>query len=350
LSVGTRLGFAARYMALGVAALVAVTACGGSSQNPSGSTTPTTTATVKIGVYREISEAFLWNIGQFSRKYGIEPQFLEAGSYPEQLQAVAKGDTDIGIIGIPQIATMASENLSSLKVVAGYSLGGQNIVMRNDENVSNWKDLEGKTVGAPLSTGTGIMLQIALLESGADMSKVHLVQSGFSGTAELQALQSKQWDGLGFWSPVTDQAVVSGYGHYVPTMDMNKTSIGPANGVMVAGPKLLGNRTLLVNFLKAFNESLDYTRSNPNRWVDIAIQLTSVSNAVVREALKHQDLNIDIDVQAAQKTAKYGPQFGFAKTDASGQIANFIDASYLAEATGKSVSDVTKPVQMSPVG
>jgi len=306
--------------------------------------------TVKIGVYREISEAFLWNIGQFSRKYGIEPQFLEAGSYPEQLQAVAHGDDDIGIIGIPQIATLADKNLSSLKVVAGFSLGGQNIVVRKDINATSWKDLEGKTVGSPLSTGTGIMLQIALLESGADMSKVKLVQSGFTGTAELQALQSHQWDGLGFWSPVVDQAVVGGYAKYVPGMDMNATSIGPANGVMVAGPSLLGNRTLLVNFLKAFTESMNYTRSNPNRWVDIAIQLTSTNNAVVRESLKHQDLSYDIDVQAAQKIAKYGPKFGFATTDVSSTVANFIDASYLAAATGKSVSDVTQPVHMSPVG
>ena len=71
---------------------------------------------------------------------------------------------------------------------------------------------------------------------------------------------------------------------------------------------------------------------------------------MVREALKHQDISYGIDVQAAQKTAKFGPQFGFATTDVSSTVANSIDASYLAEATGKSTSELTKPAHMSPVG
>ncbi len=316
------------------------TACG-LSQSGKDSTVRQPT-TLKIGCYREISEAFLWDLSRFSQKYGITPECVEFAAYAESMQAVARGDVDLGYSGIPQIATAADGNLS-VKAVAGYGLGGQNIVLRKGVTASAWSDLQGKRICAPLPSGAGIMLRIALLENDVDLSKVQLIDSGFVGQANLQALQAGNCDGLVMWSPIVDTAVVDGYAHYAtPLLDLSTaTSIGAANGILFAGARLLKDRALLVDFLKAYTESLEFMRSHPDEWRSVAIQLTGVRSDVVAEALKHQGLNYNLDLAAARAAAKYGPQFGYAKSDVSSSVASFVDASFLSAATGKTAGELT---------
>jgi ABC-type nitrate/sulfonate/bicarbonate transport system substrate-binding protein len=322
------------------AAAVGLSTSSGARQSP---------RVVKIGVYREISEAFLWNIGKYLKKYNIEPKFVEAGAYPQQVLALQKGDTDFGIIGVPQIATLAAAHDKKVKVVAGYSLGGQEIVLRNDVQATNWNQLAGKTIGAPLSTATGIMVRIAMDIAHAP-STVKIAQAGFTGTAELQALQSNQWQGLAYWPPTDAIAVTSGYAHWVKPntpLDINATPAGPANGLIGAGPAVRKDRALMTNFLKAFTESLVWTRSHPSAWISLASELTSVKPDVVKASLTQEKLNYGVDVQGIYFVGKYGPKLGFTKRKPTmSDVRSVIDVSYLAKATGKSQAQLTKRLRL----
>jgi ABC-type nitrate/sulfonate/bicarbonate transport system substrate-binding protein len=304
---------------------------------------------VKIGVYREISEAFLWNIGKYLKKYNIEPKFVEAGAYPQQVLALQKGDTDFGIIGVPQIAALAAARDKKVKVVAGYSLGGQEIVLRNDVKATNWNQLAGKTIGAPLSTATGIMVRIAMDRAKAP-SSVNVAQAGFTGTAELQALRSNQWQGLAYWPPTDAQAVVDGYAHWVKPntpLDINATPAGPANGLIGAGASVRKDSTLMTNFLKAFAESLVYTRSHRSEWIKLAAELTSVKPEVVRASLTQMKLNYGVDVPGIYFVGQYGTKLGFTKRKPTmSDVRAIVDVSYLAKATGKSQAQLTKRLRL----
>lgn len=345
-----------RLLAAAATVILLVAACS-SAATPSPTTAPTNAATaaptaeatpapatITVGVYREISEAFLWNIGTEAAKYNITVKFSELGSYPEQIQGLTKGSADIVIASAPQVAGLASDGITNLKAVVGYGVAGQNLVAHTGVTITGWKDLEGKKVCAPYSTGTGIIAKIAMLEGGVNLDNVTLVQSGFTGTAELQLLASGGCDVLGYWSPVIDQAVIDGTGAYNPAIDINKTTIGAQNGMMVAGPRLLGDKALLVNFLKAFVASLEATKADTNLWASVAGEVTGAKPDVIAEALKHQALNYGIDVASIKAAAKYGPQFGYAKTDAGDAVMNNVDLSFLAEATGKSVADLSVPI------
>jgi ABC-type nitrate/sulfonate/bicarbonate transport system substrate-binding protein len=304
---------------------------------------------VKIGVYREISEAFLWNIGKYLKKYNIEPKFVEAGAYPQQVLALQKGDTDFGIIGVPQIAALAAARDKKVKVVAGYSLGGQEIVLRNDVKATNWNQLAGKTIGAPLSTATGIMVRIAMDRAKAP-SSVKVAQAGFTGTAELQALRSNQWQGLAYWPPTDAQAVVDGYAYWVKPnspLDINATPAGPANGLIGAGANVRKDSTLMTNFLKAFTESLVHTRSHRAEWVKLASELTSVKPEVVRASLTQMKLNYGVDVPGIYFVGQYGTKLGFTKRKPTmSDVRAIVDVSYLAKATGKSQAQLTKRLRL----
>jgi ABC-type nitrate/sulfonate/bicarbonate transport system substrate-binding protein len=305
---------------------------------------------VRIGVVREISEAFLWNIGKFAARYGITPKFVEAGAYPQQVQALEKGNTDFGIIGVPQIATLAASGPKNIKVIAGYSLGGQEMVLRNEVKARKWAGLEGKTIGAPLFTAAGIMLQIAMDIGHANKAKIKVANSGFTGTAELQALQANQWQALVFWPPTDAEAVAAGYAHWAPSnsqLDIDATPAGPANGLMAAGPTALKDPSLVADFMKAYVASLVWTRSHPSQWISLASQLTSVKPSAVKESLTHLKLNYGIDKHAVLVVGKYGPRFGFTKkVPTMAQINKVIDPSFLAQATGKSVAALTKPLRL----
>lgn len=328
-------------VALAATALVAA-ACGSSGSN-SGGTTATTT--VKIACDRELSEVFLWDLGTFAKKYGIDPQCVQIQSFDESLQAVSNGSVDIGVLGIPQMSTVASKGLP-LKIVAGYTNAGQNVVIRKGETINSWTDFQGKTICVPQGTGTAIMVNIALQQEGVDLSKVKVQGIGFVTSAALQAVQNGQCDALGYWSPVVDQAEQQGVAQYnTPAIDLNTaTTIGAANGVMVANSHLYGNKTLIDNFMKAYVESMNYYKAHPDKWASIGAQVTGADQSLLAAALKHQEAVFNVDVKAAQAAAAYGPKFGYATSDVSAQIPGIVDVSALAQATGKSESDLTQPV------
>lgn len=338
-----RLGLALLAMGLSVSAIGTTAVAAVAKRAPKSSNF----TTITIGADRETQEAFIWNINSFLAKYHIKADLEQFTNYPASLQALAKGEIDFGILGIEQMDTMASSNITNVKVITGFDLAGQNLVLGSGVNATTWKQLEGRTIAAPLSTGTGILLEIALLQAGV-LNKVHLVDGGFVGTTYLEAMKTHKWAGFAFWSPTPDEGALTGEDHYVSTLNINCTTIGPANGVIGANTGILKHRAVVVDFLKAFVASMNYDKTHPNAWVQQASEVTGTGPSYVRASLKYLDIQYGIDVTAAERAAAYGPKFGYAKTDAASKIPGVVDASFLSAATGESVAQIEAPVKMPP--
>jgi ABC-type nitrate/sulfonate/bicarbonate transport system substrate-binding protein len=303
---------------------------------------------VKIACDRELSEVFLWDLARFAKPYGIKPQCVQIQSFDESLQAVSNGSVSAGVLGIPQMSTVASKNLP-LKVIAGYTNGGQNIVIKNGVNVSSWSDFEGKSICVPQGTGSAIMVDIALLQQHVPISKVTIKPIGFVTTTALQALSGGQCDALAYWSPVTDQAVSQNIGHYSKAIDLNRaTTIGAANGVLLANSKLYGNKTLLSHFLKAYLASMSYYGAHPSQWASVGAQLTGTGVSLLTAALPHQQATYHVDVKAAQAAAAYAPKFGYGNTGIASKIPGLVDLSGLASITGQSTSTLEQAPAVAP--
>ncbi len=341
----------------GVASAAVLAACGSSSSSSSSTGTSSVapshaasggrTTTVKIACDRELSEVFLWDLGRFAKQFGINPQCVEIQSFDESLQAVSNGSTNAGVLGIPEISTVASKNLP-LKVIAGYTNGGQNIVVKNGINVSTWSDFEGKTICVPQGTGVAIMVDIALLQQHIPISKVTVRPIGFVTTTALQALAGGGCDALAYWSPVVDQAVSQNIGHYSKAIDLNRaTSLGGANGVLVANSSLYGNQTLLTNFLKAYVAAMNYYTEHTSQWASVGAQLTGTNVSLLTSALPHQQATYQVDVKAAEAAAAYAPQFGYGNAGSASKIPSLIDLSGLASATGQSTSSLERAPAMA---
>ncbi len=337
---------------MGIVAIALIAGCGSSNKSPSASSnsasTSKTLTTVKLACDRELSEVFIWNLSQFAKKYGINPKCVEIQSYDESLQAVSNGSVDAGVLGVPQISTVASKGLP-VKVIAGYTDGGQNLIVKTGLNITTWSGLEGKTVCVPQGTGVAIMVDIALLQQHVPVSKVDIRPIGFVTTTALQALSGGTCDALAYWSPVVDQAVSQKSGNYVSTLDLNRaTNLGAANGVLVANSTLYNNKTLLVNFLKAYVASMNYYKAHLSAWASIGAQLTGTGQSLLATALPHQQATYHVDLKAAEAAAVYAPKLGYGNAKIASKIPGVIDLSGLAAATGQSVASLEQAPAIAP--
>jgi ABC-type nitrate/sulfonate/bicarbonate transport system substrate-binding protein len=188
------------------------------------------------------------------------------------------------------------------------------------------------------------MVQIALLAKGLEKT-VKVQGIGFVTTAAIQGLQNGTCDALAYWSPVMEQAVDAGAAHFSSAIELNRaTPLGAADGVMAANKQFLSNRTLAVNFLKAFVASMKYYDAHPGEWATKAAQLTGATKKLSTESYAHQIAVYKVDLKAMQAAAKFGPKLGFEPRDVSSKIRSVIDVSLLSAATGQSQASLLKSV------
>jgi ABC-type nitrate/sulfonate/bicarbonate transport system substrate-binding protein len=255
---------------------------------------------------------------------------------------VQTGAVQVASLGYATPAIMAEQNISTVKIIAGIYLGGQNLIIRKGVDFRSWKDLEGKRIGRPPGTYVAILFTLAAEANNVDLSKVNIVNTTAAGTAELQALRNGDLDGLVMFSPTPDRAVVDGYAVYPPCCNISSTAkFGGHNQILGANTDFVKDRALAVNFLKAFVEAQEFFHRNPDKAVEVIGQYTGVGKDVIAEARKHADLEVRVDVETAVNVAKEGPKFGFTKADMSGKVRDYFDLSYLSEATGKPVEQLS---------
>ncbi len=298
---------------------------------------------VRITTARAVNFVALWGIGPYADKYGLRTEISDTTTNAEMQRYVQTGAAHVGSLGYATPAIMAEQGVSSVKIISGVYLGGQNLVIRRGVDVRSWKDLEGKRIGRPPGTYAAILFTLAAEANSVDLTKVNIVNTTAAGTAELQALRNGDLDGLVMFSPVPDRAVVDGYAYYPPCCDISSTEkFGGRNQILGANTEFLRDRRLAVNFLKAFVEAQDFFHRNPERAVEVISQYTGVSKDVVTEARKHATLDIRVDIPTAVSVAKEGPKFGFTKADMSSSVPASFDLSYLSEATGRPIKELSE--------
>lgn len=297
---------------------------------------------VRIASARGVNFVALWGMGPFAEKHGLRIEMIAAMTNADQQRALQAGGAEVATQGYQNPAIMAEQNVTNVKVIAGIYLGGQNLIMRKGVELKSWKDLEGKKIGRAPGTYAQILFILAAEANNVDVSKINLVNVTAAGTAELQALRNGDLDGLVMFSPTTDRGVVEGYAYYPPCCDISSTEkFGGRNQILAANTEFLKDRQTAVSLLKAYMDAKDYYEQNPEKAIEVAVQLSGVARDVVVEAFKHVTLEHRVDVQTAIDIAKEGPKFGFTKANMSDKVASYFDLSYLAEATGKPISDLS---------
>jgi ABC-type nitrate/sulfonate/bicarbonate transport system substrate-binding protein len=296
---------------------------------------------IRATLSRSLSAPFIWGFDPIGKKYGLRAEVVTAITNADQQRNIQTDGVDVGSLGYQSAAIMAEQGIKNVKIIAGMYVSGQNLIMRKGVELKSWKDLEGKKIGYAPGSYAAVLFLVAAQVNHVDLSKVNLVTGTAAGPAELQALKNGDLDGLVLWSPVIDRAVVDGYAYYPTCCDIGGTKeFGAGNQLLAANTDFLKNRKLVVKFLKAYVEAMDYYRDHPDKMLTLVAQYTGGSPAILREAMAHSKWDYRVDVQNVTNVAKQGPKFGFTKTGMSAKVPDYIDLSYLSEATGKPVSQL----------
>jgi ABC-type nitrate/sulfonate/bicarbonate transport system substrate-binding protein len=288
---------------------------------------------VRIAASRGIVSAPIWNVSNHAAHYGFSVQMSVLFTYADQQRAAQNSQAEIATTGVNNPAIIADQGITNLRYIAGQQFGGQNLLLRKNVIADNWKALEGKTIGVVPGTYARVLFLVAAQEGGADLEKIKIVNVSVGATA-LEALRKGDLDGFVLFAPMTDQVVIEGTGYYPPKLDIGACSLGPANGGLLANTEFLANKTLALNFMKAYVASIQEMQ-NETAFANVATQLAGVSAAVAQESFRNLYLSEAIDVKAITAAAKLGPRFGFTKSDVSDKVAGLIDFGPLMAATGK---------------
>lgn len=294
---------------------------------------------VKIAASRGVVSAPIWNVANHAGRHGFSTQMSVLFTYADQQRAAQSKQTELATTGINNPAILADQGITNLRVIAGQQFGGQNLIMKKGVTANKWRDLEGKTIGVVPGTYVRVLFLIAAQEGGADINKLKLVNVSVGATA-LEALRKGDVDGFVLFAPMTDQVVVEGIGYYPPKLDVGASSLGPANGAILANTDFLANKALAVSFMKAYVASLREMQDEA-AFVKVATQLAGIQPAVAHEAFRHVYFSEMIDVRAMTEAAKLGPRFGYTKADVSAAVGDLVDFGPLTAATGKTAQQLT---------
>ena len=185
-------------------ALVLATGCGGSDHSPAAAPGPA--PSLRLGYFANVTHAAAIigvNQGFIAKELGttkLKTQIFDAG--PAAVEALFGGALDAAYIGPnPAINAFAKSNGKAIRIIAGATSGGAQLVVRQGINTA--QDLRGKTLASPeLGNTQDVALRAWLTKQGLRNS----VQGGGDVTITptknsdtLQLVKSGKLDGA--WVP-----------------------------------------------------------------------------------------------------------------------------------------------------
>lgn len=288
-----------------------------------------------------LSSVAFFNLPRFAGKLGVKVVMRRMGTFTQAQQAVELGAADIGHIGYVNLLQMAvAGGPPKAKAVSGVFVGSEDIVFHKDVKIASWKDIEGKRVGRIPGSFAEFRFRAAAAHNGVDLSKVRLVNFGFSYVTLNLALKRKEVDALVIWAPGLVMPLVEGFG-YRPSISIHDTPIGNINGVLGVSARFVqespGEAEKIV---RAFVEATRHYAGNPEEWVKEVRALTGADLPVVREGLKYLELTNNLYLDKAKSLARIAFKENLVKKDVSDAIGQWIDYGLLMKVTGKSRKDL----------
>ncbi len=251
----------------------------------------------------------------FFEQYDVKVKEAKGAPYPNGgavMTAFQAGDVDIGYLGSPPAIIGHVNSEIDTKVIGQVNALGSALVVK--DGIVNASDLKGKTLATPGAvTIQHFMLLTYLEDNGIDVSEVTLTDSLV--TLMATAMEAGEIDGFIAWQPFPADAVDRGLGHVLA----DSTDIWPGHicCVLATMSKFAKDHPEAVtNYLKAhvaatkwMQQAMADTGSEEYQiLVDISVDFTGRSEAVVVDALSGMDYNYALDTAFKTSFTEYVDQ------------------------------------------
>jgi len=304
-------------LVLGLAAVLALGACGGDDEGGGGGGTAAEgeMATVKVGtlpisntapVYLGIQKGFFREEG-----LNVQAQLLQAGN--ELITGAISGDFDFITAGYVPVISARSKNLP-IKIVAANDAGADtpeeewtSVMVKKGSDIRDPEDLAGKTIALNALKGVGeVDVKAALEKEGVDPDSVKLLEVPFPEMPP--ALEAGRVDAV--WAPEPFLTQILGQGGKevlapLPVLGPEWPNAGYETTDRVIAEK----KDVVDRFVRAINKSVEYAAQNPDEVRKIVPTYTRIPPDVVQK-IRLPVFTSTIDQaklqQVVQQSQKYG--------------------------------------------
>ena len=327
-----------RFMALGLAISMGVTALTGCAGSSSGAAAGTQAEQIKEGMESEAGDkaasginklVFTYvvsplnvpsiiekNKGIFAEDFkdmGISVEYAEINSGADQTQALASGDVQILYAVGATSVILSAANGADIKVLNMYSRSPKAFSMYSkDDSLTTPESLRGKTIAGPAGTNLHELLAAYLAKGGMTIEDVNYVNMGIPEAKA--ALDGGSVDVALIAGATAYQAKAQGYHMVADGEGLIKAIIA----VAVRKDFYDGNQDVIQRFMKAQEEIAAFMQENQEETLKIVAGELDLDEEAVKEMYGYYDFSMEIsdqDREGFQKTADFMGESGMIDTD-----------------------------------
>lgn len=203
---------------------------------------------------------------------GLKVNLITPAGTDDGIKLVASGQADLAISYPKQIILARGEDIPVKSVGAIVRSSLNQLMVNKDAGVKTLKDLEGKKIGYPSFDIDKETVMAMVSEAGGDPSKIEFVDVGYELMA---AIQTKRVDGIIGGYINHEKILLEKEGIQLDTF--NPADYGVPNNYELAfiasDDGIKNNNETIQAFLDAAKKGFEYTKSNPDKALDLVLNV-----------------------------------------------------------------------------
>lgn len=272
-----------------IAVSLVLSACSNNSNKEKSTTKELKEVNVLLDWYPNAVHSFLYAAEEqgYFKEAGLKVNLITPAGTDDGIKLVASNKADLAISYPKQVILARGENIPVKSVGAIVRSSLNQLMVRSDSGVKTLKDMEGKKVGYPSFDIDKETVKTMVSTAGGDPSKVQFVDVGY----ELMAgIETKRVDGIIGGYINHEKILLEKEGIKLDTF--NPVDYGVANNyelVFIASDDgIKNNNDTIQAFLNAAKKGFEYTKTNPDKALDLV--------------LKVQDKSFPLDTEVEKKS------------------------------------------------
>lgn len=276
-------------LAIMIVVSLVLSACSNNSNKEKSTTKELKEVNVLLDWYPNAVHSFLYAAEEqgYFKEAGLKVNLITPAGTDDGIKLVASNKADLAISYPKQVILARGENIPVKSVGAIVRSSLNQLMVRSDSGVKTLKDMEGKKVGYPSFDIDKETVKTMVSTAGGDPSKVQFVDVGY----ELMAgIETKRVDGIIGGYINHEKILLEKEGIKLDTF--NPVDYGVANNYELAfiasDHGIKNNNDTIQAFLNAAKKGFEYTKTNPDKALDLV--------------LKVQDKSFPLDTEVEKKS------------------------------------------------
>ncbi|GAA1124734.1 NrtA/SsuA/CpmA family ABC transporter substrate-binding protein [Citricoccus alkalitolerans] len=289
--------------ATGITAIAALTltACTGEpTSDAAAAEDGSTVVTVATQRQPHLYAAYLYE--QFGDAEGITFEVVPMANSTDELNALATGDVDFALMGVPTVISGVSQG-QDVKLVASGADGGSGLI--GAAGMASVEDLRGARIAHVPGSSQEIALRLTLEAAGIDPdSEVELVSLGYADMSDALARGD-----IDAYAGAEVNASISLLDGSARVASIYETEIGKVNiGLAVAGSLAEEDPELVQTVVDIHEQATEALREDEDAWIAGVQEQFSFDQAVLEQAAQNIWLRSDLSTDYVSQVEALGEQ------------------------------------------